>query len=91
MLELILNYTLAFIMWLVIARAIMSLFTTDMNNFIYAMLYKSTEPLYRVARNVFPKGTTFFYFNYNNHFKNHHYKTIIVTLYGKFFQSGLSI
>jgi len=60
MLELILNYTLAFIMWLVIARAIMSLFTTDMNNFIYAMLYKSTEPLYRVARNVFPKGTTFF-------------------------------
>jgi YggT family protein len=60
MLELILNYTLAFIMWLVIARAIMSLFTTDMNNFIYAMLYKSTEPLYRVARKVFPKGTTFF-------------------------------
>lgn len=43
MLELILNYTLAFIMWLVIARAIMSLFTTDMNNFIYAMLYKSTD------------------------------------------------
>ncbi len=60
MIEQVLNYTLAFIMWLVIGRAIMSLFTTDINNFIYAMLYRSTEPLYRVARKVFPKGTTYF-------------------------------
>jgi len=60
MIEQILNYTLAFIMWLVIGRAIISLFTTDMNNFVYAMFYRITEPIYIFARKIFPKATTFF-------------------------------
>lgn len=59
-LEIFLNYTLSFIMWLVIGRATLSLFTTNLENPIYAIFYRATEPIYKVMRKVFPKGTTIF-------------------------------
>ncbi|WP_297209476.1 MULTISPECIES: YggT family protein [Thermodesulfovibrio] len=58
--KIFLNYTLSFIMWLVIGRAILSLFTKDPNNPIYALFVKVTEPIYRIARKIFPRGTTIF-------------------------------
>ena len=49
MIEQFLNYTLAFYMWLVIGRATLSLFTTDRRNFFYNMLYKATQPAYKLV------------------------------------------
>jgi len=60
MLKLVLNYTIAFFMWLVLGRAILSLFTRDLNNPIYAIFYRATEPMHRIARKIFPYGTTIF-------------------------------
>lgn len=54
MMEQVLNYTLAFYMWLVIGRATLSLFTTDRSNFFYNMLYMPTEPAYRLYRRFLP-------------------------------------
>lgn len=54
MIKELLNYSLAFYMWLVLGRAALSFFTTDMNNFFYATLYRATEPAYRLARAVLP-------------------------------------
>ncbi|GLI52564.1 MULTISPECIES: YggT family protein [Thermodesulfovibrio] len=59
-LKLFLNYTLSFIMWLVIGRAILSFFTKDPKNPIYGLFMRTTEPLYTLARRIFPKGTTIF-------------------------------
>lgn len=59
-LKIFLNYTLSFIMWLVIGRAILSLFTKDINNPIYAMFIRVTDPIYKIGRKIFPKGTTIF-------------------------------
>jgi hypothetical protein len=44
MIEQVLNYSLAFYMWLVLGRAALSFFTTDRRNFFYNMLY---VPIYR--------------------------------------------
>lgn len=54
MIEQVLNYSLAFYMWLVLGRAALSFFTTDMNNFFYATLYRATEPVYKVYRRLLP-------------------------------------
>jgi len=59
-LKLILNYTIAFFMWLVIGRAIISIFTKNLNNPIYGIFYRATEPIYKIARKIFPYGTTIF-------------------------------
>ncbi|MEN2994046.1 MAG: YggT family protein [Thermodesulfovibrio sp.] len=48
---------ITFIMWLVIGGAILSLFKKDMKNPIYSLFLKVTEPLYKVGRKIFPKGT----------------------------------
>ncbi|MFN3471344.1 MAG: hypothetical protein ACK4LT_05665 [Aquificaceae bacterium] len=45
----ILNYSLAFYMWLVLGRAALSFFTTDRKNFFYNMLYIPTQPAYRLV------------------------------------------
>lgn len=58
--KIFLNYTLSFIMWLVIGRVTLSFFTKDMKNPIYALFVKVTEPLYIISRKIFPKGTTIF-------------------------------
>ena len=54
MIEQVINYTLAFYMWLVIGRAALSFFTTDRKNFFYNMLYLPTEPAYRLYRSFLP-------------------------------------
>ncbi|WP_448587406.1 YggT family protein [Thermocrinis sp.] len=41
-------------MWLVLGRAVLELFTQDMNNFFYRFFYQFTEPLYKPYRKVFP-------------------------------------
>ncbi|MCS7199160.1 MAG: YggT family protein [Caldimicrobium sp.] len=56
--EQVINYTLAFFMWLVLGRALLSLFTTDLGNPIYAIFYKFTEPLYKPFRKILPFGHT---------------------------------
>ncbi|HAV40502.1 MAG TPA: hypothetical protein DCX31_05485 [Aquificaceae bacterium] len=48
MIEQVLNYSLAFYMWLVLGRAALSFFTTDRRNFFYNMLYVPTEPAYKL-------------------------------------------
>ncbi len=58
--EIFVNYTLAFIMWLVIGRATISLFTKDPKNPIYSLFVRVTEPIYILFRKIFPKGTTIF-------------------------------
>lgn len=58
--KIFINYTLSFIMWLVIGRAILSLFTKDPGNPVYGIFLKATEPIYKVTRKIFPKGTTIF-------------------------------
>ncbi|RMH80031.1 MAG: YggT family protein [Acidobacteria bacterium] len=50
----LLNYSLAFYMWLVLGRAALSFFTTDRRNFFYNMLYLPTEPAYRLYRRLLP-------------------------------------
>ncbi len=59
-LKIFLNYTLSFVMWLVIGRAILSFFTKDPKNPIYGLFVRVTEPIYKVGRKIFPKGTTIF-------------------------------
>lgn len=59
-LKIFLNYTLSFIMWLVIGRAILSFFTKDPKNPIYGLFLRVTEPIYKIARKIFPKATTLF-------------------------------
>ncbi|MCS6958370.1 MAG: YggT family protein [Aquificaceae bacterium] len=54
MIEQVINYTLAFYMWLVLGRAALSFFTTDRKNFFYNMLYLPTEPAYRLYRSFLP-------------------------------------
>lgn len=59
-LKLFVNYTLSFIMWLVIGRAILSFFIREPRNPIYSLFLKATEPFYKIARKILPKGTTVF-------------------------------
>lgn len=54
MIEQVLNYSLAFYMWLVLGRAALSFFTTDRRNFFYNMLYVPTEPIYKLYRSFLP-------------------------------------
>lgn len=56
--KLLLNYTLAFYMWLVIARAFISLFTENPENFILNIFFKVTNPIYRLF-NFLPCCKTF--------------------------------
>ncbi|WP_460176676.1 YggT family protein [Thermodesulfovibrio hydrogeniphilus] len=58
--KIFINYTLAFFMWLVIGRAILSFFIKDPHNPIMALFLKATEPLYKIFRKIFPKATTVF-------------------------------
>ncbi len=58
--KIFINYTLAFFMWLVIGRAILSFFIKDTHNPILALFLKATEPLYKIFRRIFPKATTIF-------------------------------
>lgn len=48
------NYTLALIMWLIVGRVVLSLFTGDRNNFIYAFFLRFTDPVYEVIYRIFP-------------------------------------
>lgn len=58
MLKTFLNYTLAFFMWLVIGRALLSIFTQDLKNPFYALFYRFTEPIYKIFRRFLPFGHT---------------------------------
>ncbi|MCS7204577.1 MAG: YggT family protein [Leptospiraceae bacterium] len=46
--KLLLNYTLSFYMWLVVARAIISLFTENPQNVLLKMFFTVTEPVYKL-------------------------------------------
>ncbi len=58
--KIFINYTLAFFMWLVIGRAILSFFIKDTKNPILVLFSRATDPLYKIFRRIFPKATTIF-------------------------------
>ncbi len=59
-LKLFLNYTLSFLMWLVIGRAILSIFIKDPKNPIFGIFFMATEPIYKLVRKIFPIAPTIF-------------------------------
>ncbi len=48
------NYTLSFIMWLIVGRVVLSIFTSNRQNFILSFFIRFTEPVYKVTRTIFP-------------------------------------
>lgn len=49
-----LDYTLQFVMWLVIGRAAAQLVIRNPNNVIRTMFIRFTEPLYNLIKKIFP-------------------------------------
>jgi len=49
-----LDYTLQFVMWLVIGRAAAQLVIRNPNNVILNMFIRFTEPLYNLIKKIFP-------------------------------------
>jgi uncharacterized protein YggT (Ycf19 family) len=51
---LIINYTLSFILWMIIGRHIVELFARGKANIILNIFIKVTEPYYNIIKRVFP-------------------------------------
>jgi hypothetical protein len=51
------NYTLSFLMWMILGRIVVTLITAGKQNFIISMFQKITEPVYRVVRVIVPFAT----------------------------------
>lgn len=41
-------------MWLVIGRVVLSIFTSNRNNFMLSFFIRFTEPVYKITRTLFP-------------------------------------
>jgi hypothetical protein len=50
----IINYTLSFLMWMILGRVVVTLITAGKQNFIIGMFQKVTDPVYRLVRAVLP-------------------------------------
>lgn len=48
------NYTLAFLMWMIVGRIILSLMIGNKQNIMLSAFVKITEPVYRVTRKIAP-------------------------------------
>ena len=50
----IINYTLSFLMWMVLGRVVVTLITAGKQNFIIGMFRKITDPMYSLVRAIVP-------------------------------------
>jgi hypothetical protein len=50
----IINYTLSFIMWMIVGRIVVTLITGNNQNLILGMFRKVTDPVYAVVRAALP-------------------------------------
>jgi ABC-type phosphate transport system permease subunit len=50
----LINYTLSFLMWMILGRVVVTLITAGKQNFIIGMFQKVTDPVYRTVRAIFP-------------------------------------
>jgi len=48
------NYTLSFLMWMIVGRIVVTLITGNNQNLILGMFRKVTDPVYAVVRAVLP-------------------------------------
>lgn len=50
----VINYTLSFLMWMIVGRAILTLMIGNRQNIMMLAFAKVTEPVYRVTRTILP-------------------------------------
>jgi hypothetical protein len=50
----LINYTLSFLMWMIVGRGILTLIIGNRENFMLLAFAKITEPLYSVTRTILP-------------------------------------
>ena len=50
----VVNYTLSFLMWMIVGRAFLALITGNRENVMMLAFVKVTEPVYRVTRLILP-------------------------------------
>jgi uncharacterized protein YggT (Ycf19 family) len=50
----LINYTLSFLLWMVLGRIVLSLFIGDRQNIIMEIFRKATDPLFFITRKLFP-------------------------------------
>jgi hypothetical protein len=50
----LINYTLSFLMWMILGRVVVTLITAGKQNFIIGMFQKVTDPVYSAVRAIFP-------------------------------------
>lgn len=48
------NYTLSFLMWMIVGRAFLALLVGTRENIVMLAFVKITEPVYRVTRRILP-------------------------------------
>ncbi|MEW5747011.1 MAG: YggT family protein [Nitrospirota bacterium] len=48
------NYTLSFLMWMILGKGILTLMVGRRQNMLFAMFDKVTEPIYKVTRKLVP-------------------------------------
>ena len=50
----IINYTLSFLMWMIVGRAFLALMVGDRENIVMLAFVKITEPVYRLTSRILP-------------------------------------
>ena len=50
----IINYTLSFLMWMILGRIILSRMIGNRQNILLSAFIKVTEPVYRITRKIIP-------------------------------------
>jgi hypothetical protein len=50
----IINYTLSFVMWMILGRVVVTLISAAKENVVAGMFRKVTEPVYAVVRTIVP-------------------------------------
>ncbi|MCL5421361.1 MAG: YggT family protein [Nitrospirae bacterium] len=50
----LINYTLSFVMWMILGRIILSLILGGRQNFVTALFAKITDPAYRITQRILP-------------------------------------
>lgn len=48
------NYTLSFLMWMILGRVLLSLILGNRQNIMLSAFVKITEPVYRITRKILP-------------------------------------
>jgi len=50
----IINYTLSFLMWMILGRVLLTLVIGNRQNILTGLFVKITEPVYRITKKVLP-------------------------------------